>query len=295
MKKLCFLILLIAHFNINSIVILVHGTFATESTWWKPGGNFYDALEQEAIKLNEKIHLFNWAGTLKNTDRIRAAKNLAEFILSLEDQKITIIGHSFGGNVINLASTLLDHRENTPSFCSFGDISEFVQAYRDLEKPRNRKCCKNLIEMVYLLGTPIDPHQFHPNMYVIKYLCNLHSRNDNVQTVLGFYSKTFKNLERCANFEIVIKDPEVISGYPDHYQMHHPIIAQSILYIPFIFKDQKTGGFEDFNWNESGMIEFASGQTPLYTAQKKIEKPALVEQNPEISNVELPDPISLWS
>lgn len=289
MKKLCFLILIIAHFKINAIIILVHGTFATEAKWWKPGGNFYNALEQEAFKLNDKIHLFNWAGTLSNVARIQAAKDLAELILSLEDQKIIIIGHSFGGNIINLASKLLYHIENIPSFSCFDDTATFVQAYRDLEKLKNKRCCKNLIEMVYLLGTPIDLQQFHPNMYVIKYLCNLYSPNDKVQTVLGFYRQKIEKLERSANFEIVIKDPEVITGYPDHFQMHHPIIAQSILYIPFIFKEQKIGGFEEFDWDECGKIEFATDQPPLYTAQKKIEKQPIIEPNPETS------PISLWS
>lgn len=289
MKKFFLGIFIFAHFKISAIVILVHGTFATAAEWWKPGGNFYQALEQEATKLNEKIHLFNWEGTLNNIARIRAAKELAEFILSLDDKKIILIGHSFGGNVINLASKLLHHNENIASFSNFGDTAEFVQAYRYLEKARNKKCCKNLIDVIYLLGTPIDPQQFHPNMYVVKYLCNLFSPNDKIQSILGFYGKKIENLERSANFEIIIRDPEIVTGYPNHYQMHHPLIAQSILYIPFSYKEQGLGGFDLFDWNESGIIEFAPDQIPSYTIQNKSEKPQQQEKDPEISH------ISLWS
>jgi len=292
MKKLCFWILILAHIEINAIIILVHGTFATGSKWWQPGGDFYQALEQEATKINEKIHLLNWTGALNNSARIKAAKNLAELVLSLKtvnNEKIIIIGHSFGGNVINLASKLLYHSENIPSFYSFEDTAEFVQSYRDLAKLRAKRCCKNLIEVVYLLGTPIDLDQFHPNMYVIKYLCNLFSPNDKVQSVLGFYGKKVENLERIANFEIIIRDAQVATGYPNHIQMHHPIIAQSLLYIPFSLKEQKVGGFELFDWNECGMIELADEKPPLYIVTQKSERPEQTIKDPEISH------ISLWS
>jgi len=288
MKSLILGILFLIHFKMSAIIIVVHGTFAAEASWWKSGGDFYQALEYEANKLNEKIHSFNWAGALNNIARIRAAKELSEFILSLENEKIILIGHSFGGNVINLASKLLYHYENTPAFSSCADIAEFVQAYRDLEKIRNKKCCKHLIEMVYLLGTPIDPQQFYPNMYVIKYLCNLYSPHDNVQSIGGFYYKTFKNLEQSANFEVIIRDPKVPKGYPNHYQMHHPIIAQSILYIPFNFKEQKIGGFELFEWKENGIIEFSLDQFPNYIVNKKPENP-IMEKDTESSS------LPLWS
>jgi len=293
MKKLLFWILILAHFKINAIIILVHGTFANGSKWWQPGGDFYQALEQETIKLNERIHLLNWTGALNNIARIRAAKDLAELVLTLEmgypNEKIIIIGHSFGGNVINLASKLLYHIESIPSFSSFEDTAEFVQAYRDLTKLRTKKCCKNLIEIVYLLGTPIDLDQFHPNMYVIKHLFNLFSSNDKVQSVLGFYGKKVENLQRIANFEIIIRDAQVATGFPNHIQMHHPIIAQSILYIPFGFKEQKIGGFDLFDWDECGTIEFAHEKPPLYTAIQKAEKVEPIIKDLEVCH------ISLWS
>ena len=92
----------------EGIIILVHGTFASDTDWYLPDGKFLRAVEIEANKKNYKVVSFTWSGDLNNTARIRAAKHLAQLILTYPEKvKIEVVGHSHGGNVINLASALL--------------------------------------------------------------------------------------------------------------------------------------------------------------------------------------------
>lgn len=92
----------------NGIVILIHGSFANDSSWCKPGGDFYEVLSKKAKLLDHKVVPFTWTGKLSDRDRFQGAECLAKMILSYpEDEEVILVGHSHGGNVINLASKLL--------------------------------------------------------------------------------------------------------------------------------------------------------------------------------------------
>lgn len=94
--------------SLYSIVILVHGTFATSEPWARPGGAFYDCLETEARRHNHHLIPFTWNGGNLHKDRIQGAEALAKVLLSYPmHEKKFVIGHSHGGTVIILASHLL--------------------------------------------------------------------------------------------------------------------------------------------------------------------------------------------
>lgn len=276
-KKLSFIkilyinIFLLNNININSIVILIHGTFAADADWCKPGGKFYNKLKKEAKKINEKLIPFGWSGHLTNNARILAAEELAQVILTYKkDKKIILIGHSHGGNVINLASKMLDYPSKPPpDFNQLGDISAFMQAHRRLKKINSNLKKEYLIDQVYLLGTPIHLKKYPPNMKTIKYLCNLFSQRDNIQPVFGLYNQIIYKIERTVNLQITIDDEDVEGGHPTHCQMHHNIIAKWILSIPNNLKISKIGGFEQFSWNHDGKIHFNLKSYPLYKRNDK--------------------------
>jgi hypothetical protein len=295
--------------NLNSVIILVHGSFAAQMSWHQPGGRFYQELEKIAQKQNQPLVSFAWSGIPTEIDIVKGAENLAKLILSYPiDEKITLIGHSHGGNVINFASQLLfdpieDLMANQTSQELEQEISQIIaQAYENLfpqqkhfsEKlneylkakklkqnlppslkllrTRNKqvqiaiknirilqkqkqtriikKTCnkKYLIDKVYLLGTPVDPQRFHPQLKVINHVLNFYSWADRIQTVAGLFKRTYPQHDRISNIEITINNKQ-----PTHMQMHDPIIAPWLLLIPDALKNV---GFEKFNYGKNAKINF---------------------------------------
>lgn len=279
-KKKYIKIILLLLFNqyAHSIVILIHGTFASEAEWCKPGGNFYTILKNEANRINEKLISFTWSGALSNQARIEAAEDLAQVILSYAmEKKIILIGHSHGGNVINLTSKLLDPIEEPPTFAHFPDVTAFIQAYRNINKQKRGFHKEYCIDQVYLLGTPIDLENYPPNMKVIKHLCNIYSIGDKVQSLLGMYKQIVTRIDRAVNIQITIRDKDIINDNPSHNQMHHVCLAQWLLSIPNELKSANIGGFDHFTWTQDGKIHFDHKQKPVYTVFNKI-----LYNNPEL-------------
>jgi hypothetical protein len=98
----------------KAVVILVHGSFARSSKWWQPGGSFFQELESDVASYHDRIVPFAWSGALGHTAKIRAATFLAKLILSYSPgERIILVGHSHGGNVINLASHLVSRAIST--------------------------------------------------------------------------------------------------------------------------------------------------------------------------------------
>jgi hypothetical protein len=107
-------------------VIVIHGTFANEATWWRPEGSFCRLLDTQlkqkgsearcwdSIPSAEAISEFGWSGLNSEASRTHAAKLLSTKIQSLSQRphikKIHFVAHSHGGNVL-LKSFLLCRRE----------------------------------------------------------------------------------------------------------------------------------------------------------------------------------------
>lgn len=258
----------------HPVIILVHGTFATEALWCYPKGDFYKILEEEARLIDEKVVSFTWSGKLSHTARIQAAEALAKVILSYATEKITLIGHSHGGNVINLTSQLLASLEDPQAPKNEKDplaqAQNSITSYRSTLVQHSTSSKEYLIDHVYLLATPINMKRYAPHMKVIKHLCNLYSKKDIVQTVLGFYGRCINKLERVVNLQVIIEHEEV-NKHPSHCQMRHPLIAQWILSIPFKFIENKSISFENFSWTDDGILYFDKYNKPYYQIMKKVE------------------------
>jgi hypothetical protein len=108
MKKVFFLSFCFSFFyqSLCAITFLVHGTFAKDETWFKSGGDFYTTYS--SLLTNEHLISFTWSGKLSHEERLVAAHDLSKKIISYYSDEVTVIGHSHGGNVINLASHLLE-------------------------------------------------------------------------------------------------------------------------------------------------------------------------------------------
>lgn len=162
------------------VFIIIPGTWASDSSWSKPGGDFFNALEERAQQLGFIAVPYTWSGALSHAQRVAAGKGLARLIASYpSDTLFYLAAHSHGGNVAMIASQELPHLSNA-----------------------------HKIHVLYTLATPIDPDQYAPNMRSINYLYNIFSFNDFVQPILGLYHRTYPTQERVANIRIFINDEE---------------------------------------------------------------------------------------
>ncbi len=245
------------------VIILVHGSFAVQSDWARPYGNFYQVLQQQAREHGHMLFSFCWSGQPTVREIYLGAVRLASLIETYpEDENIILIGHSHGGNVINLASRflyepgieaseeiekkwleILEHikvdcepvdQKNSQVFDVTppgGDIGLSICA-------TTRRMQKYRIDRVYLLGTPVDTVRYKPEMDVIERVYSLYSLGDHVQTVGGMYQQTFpKDFERVYNVRVQFKNSGLLgSDDPTHSALRYPIVAQWILQLSDILE-----------------------------------------------------------
>lgn len=83
-------------------IILVHGTFARHANWCKENSSLHSMLVGEFPDADIKV--FNWSGFNLHRARLRAGKNLANFVARnfAEDDEapLILIAHSHGGAVV---------------------------------------------------------------------------------------------------------------------------------------------------------------------------------------------------
>ena len=127
------------------IYILVHGTFAAESSWYRPEGDFYEALKKSLSPITHIIP-FVWSGENNHTARKSAAQKLVLLLKRYANHLISGCSHSHGSTVVFLASQQLA-QENLPI----------------------------IIHELIALGSPIYPEWGLPNMHHIRTLYNIFS------------------------------------------------------------------------------------------------------------------------
>ena len=91
----------------KSACIIIHGTWAQNETWYRPSGNFFEAVKScnQELCFVDEIVSFSWSGKLGYLAQLQAAQNLAELI-DLYDFVI-LIGHSQGVTVGIIASQII--------------------------------------------------------------------------------------------------------------------------------------------------------------------------------------------
>src|SRR5579872_2737400 len=145
----------------QTVFIIIHGTWASNMAWCKPGGDFYDELV-DGLDESTIVTPFTWSGKLDNKSRLQAGKELAQFIQSYPlDTTINIVAHSHGGNVAFIASQeLARHKDD------------------------------HAISKLYALAVPINSAQYMPAMHMINYVYNFFSLHDYIQPIFGIFGRT---------------------------------------------------------------------------------------------------------
>lgn len=261
---------------VNPVVILVHGSFSGHSSWWRPGGSFFEPLQKHAQELGHAVVPFMWSGQ-PDSDHIHlAAERLAALIKSyayvLESnskadvnrflecfarqkvsrdaghQEIMLIGHSHGGNVINVASQKLKEQQSARP-----DPLEL-----SLDMTPTLRLQKNyIIKRVYLLGTPVEKDFYGPDMDIIESVINFYSKGDYIQPVLGIFDRTYAGHDRIANVSVSFKKIlESDAKEPGHCRLYDPMVARLILFVPDVLQEHAVGSFELFTYAHDGHILF---------------------------------------
>jgi hypothetical protein len=242
---LYFLLIMSTQFTLysKSAGIIIHGTWAKNELWYRPGGDFFHEIETANKFLNivDEIISFSWSGKLGYPEQVKAAQNLTEKIL--EYDFVILIGHSHGVTVGILSSMILARNNSNGMNCS-------------------------KIKKFYALGAPVDRESsIYPDMSVIDTFYNLFSFGDIIQPVHGLHERVLASHERITNIAIQIDDL-----HPTHSKLHHPAIAKHILAIPDVYRKERMGNFENFVRNHPAEILFYSYKFPIYRFQDEQEK-----------------------
>src|SRR6266851_4156965 len=97
-------------------VIVIHGTFDNDATWWRPDGSFCERLDNrlrqqgscarcwDSMAAADAIREFRWNGLNSEASRTHAAELLATKIAALIEkqsvERVHFVAHSHGGNVL---------------------------------------------------------------------------------------------------------------------------------------------------------------------------------------------------
>lgn len=85
--------------------LLVHGTFARQSSWWQPGGDFHSyVLSDVRTDLYSASDRFEWSGGYSDAARALAASDLVAWVSQRSLQGLDVFAHSHGGNAAMLAT-----------------------------------------------------------------------------------------------------------------------------------------------------------------------------------------------
>jgi hypothetical protein len=88
----------------SNTAVITHGTWAADSRWYRPGGDFYAAVSANRPDLHLHDASFTWTGAYSKRARSADARLLQQW---LDDQglgKPDFFAHSHGGTVANLAT-----------------------------------------------------------------------------------------------------------------------------------------------------------------------------------------------
>lgn len=88
----------------SDTAVITHGTWAADSDWYRPGGNFYGAVSANRPDLHLHDQSFTWTGAYSKRARKADARLLQQWIGDQGLGKPDLFAHSHGGTVANLAT-----------------------------------------------------------------------------------------------------------------------------------------------------------------------------------------------
>lgn len=224
------------------IFIIIHGTWASQTTWYKEGGDFYTSLADNCHD-DDTVISFTWSGKLDHKSRLFAGKELAKHLQKLPlDSSIIIVAHSHGANVGIIACQELSRKKNNA----------------------------HKIDKFYALAPPVNSIDYMPAMDVIQHFYNFFSLQDYVQPVLGIFGRTYPDHPRIANIRVILENRP-----GNHSQMHDEMIGQWIPHIHEKLATKELGNFHKFAFGKPSVIYFFDERHPHY--QEDTERDKLLE------------------
>jgi pimeloyl-ACP methyl ester carboxylesterase len=88
----------------SNTAVISHGTWASNSDWWRPGGEFYEYLDTLTPSLHLHDKSFAWSGDYSHAQRKLAAAELKAWVSAEQLNRPDYFAHSHGGTVANLAT-----------------------------------------------------------------------------------------------------------------------------------------------------------------------------------------------
>jgi pimeloyl-ACP methyl ester carboxylesterase len=90
----------------NEITVIIHGTWASDGTWWRPNGDFFEYVKTELGRsdLYGKPDQFKWSGKNRDDKRLEAGIELDKWLRSHLAHEVNVFAHSHGANVAMLAT-----------------------------------------------------------------------------------------------------------------------------------------------------------------------------------------------
>ncbi|MGJ8696036.1 MAG: hypothetical protein ACSHYF_06945 [Verrucomicrobiaceae bacterium] len=92
--------------TVDHITVIIHGTWASNGKWWRPGGDFFEYVKTDLKRADiyEKSDRYMWSG--KNRDGVRrdAAKALNKWLKTHPAREVNVFAHSHGANIAMMAT-----------------------------------------------------------------------------------------------------------------------------------------------------------------------------------------------
>jgi hypothetical protein len=209
----------------TDVYVIIHGTWATGSDWYKPGGDFFTALSAATAHEHAEIVCFLWSGNADFKSREIAGHELAVFLQRQPPtKKLYLIGHSHGANV-------------------------GILACKELARNKNNQ---HRIEAFFALAAPVNINQYMPPMNIIGSFYNFFSCNDFVQPVFGIFGRVYPDHERIANLRLQLHEHE-----PNHAQLHDPLVATYLCWLHHVAHQSAF-----FDWKKQYLLHVSAAEAP---------------------------------
>ncbi len=95
----------------KSMTVIIHGTFAKNAAWYKPGGDFHEYIKKNVYSdVYSGSDFYFWSGRYALSDKQlktiwrKAARKLVSWCQSHPADTLRLIAHSHGNNVVNMAT-----------------------------------------------------------------------------------------------------------------------------------------------------------------------------------------------
>lgn len=149
--------------QVASLTTIIHGTWAEDEDWWRWPSDFPRHIDSITSDFYKGDNPFRWSGANTPEGREDGARKLIRWLKTHPAERVTLIAHSHGGNVVFKATEIVAQ----------GEIK---------------------IAKLILLGTPIQD-DYEPNLSVIDIIHNVYSEDDTVQW-LGTWTSGLENHAR---------------------------------------------------------------------------------------------------